>query len=338
MNSLRLRDIEEKVLAGRKLLKKEALYLSTLSGQDTIDLFCSANRVRRHFRGDAVDLCAIVNAKSGKCPEDCAYCAQSSKSSAKIAAYSLLEKKTVLEKAREAKKGGARRFCIVTSGRRVSGKELDRIADMVSSIRSLGLLPCATLGLLTGKDLQTLQRAGLARYHNNLEASKRFFPSLCTTHTYQEKIHTIQSANDIGLSVCSGGIFGLGETWQDRIDMAFALRAIGPDSVPINFFTPIQGTRLSRRKPLAPLEALKIISIYRLILPDKQIRVCGGRLQTLGDLHPFIFLAGADGLLVGNYLTTLGRGYDEDVSMIKNLGLDNAQHLPVIQSSMPQTI
>ena len=338
MNSLRLRDIEEKVLAGRTLLKKDARYLSTLSGQDAVDLFCSANRVRRHFRGNAVDLCAIVNAKSGKCPEDCAYCAQSSKSSTKIAAYSLLEKKTVLEKAREAKKGGARRFCIVTSGKRVSETEIEKIADMVSSVRSIGLLPCATLGLITRRDLQTLKKAGLERYHNNLETSERFFPSICTTHSYEDKVSTIHSARDTGLSICSGGIFGLGETWQDRIDMAFALRAIEPDSVPINFFNPIQGTKLSRRKPLAPLEALTIISIYRFILPDKQIRVCGGRLHILGDLHPFIFLAGADGLLVGNYLTTLGRGYAEDIRMIRNLGLDNAQHLPVIQSSMPQTI
>ena len=324
MNSLRLRDIEEKVLAGRTLLKKDARYLSTLSGQDAIDLSCSANRVRRHFRGNAVDLCSIVNAKSGKCPEDCAYCAQSSKSSAKIAAYALLEKKAVIEKAREAKKGGAKRFCIVTSGKRVSGKELYAIADMVSSVRSTGLLPCATLGLLTGEDLQVLKKAGLERYHNNLETSERYFSSICSTLSYEEKVSTIYSARDSGLSVCSGGIFGIGETWQDRIDMAYALRAIGPDSVPINFFTPIQGTKLGRRRPLAPLEALKIISIYRFILPDKQIRVCGGRLQTLGELNPFIFLAGADGLLIGNYLTTLGRGYEEDLIMIKNLGFTAA--------------
>ena len=324
MNSFRLRDIEEKVLTNRKLLKKEALYLSTLSGQNAIELFSSANRVRGHFRGNIIDLCSIVNAKSGKCPEDCAYCAQSSKSSSKIASYSLIEKKAVIEKAAEAKKGGAKRFCIVTSGRRVSEKEIEKIADMVSSVRSIGLLPCATLGLLTGEDLQVLKNAGLERYHNNLETSERFFPGICSTHSYKEKIETIKSAQHTGLSVCSGGIFGLGETWQDRIDMAFALRNIGPDSVPINFYIPIQGTKLSSREPLEPLEALKIISIYRFILPDKQIRICGGRLQILEKFNSYIFFAGADGLLVGNYLTTIGRGYEEDMSMIRNLGLDTA--------------
>ncbi|NJD56631.1 MAG: biotin synthase BioB [Nitrospirae bacterium] len=286
-----------------------------------MELLPAANRIRRHFRGNRVDLCAIVNAKSGKCSEDCAYCAQSAKSTAEITSYALLGKKTVLQKAEDAGNNGAKRFCIVTSGRRISEKELPRIADMVSSVRSLGLLPCATLGLLSEQDLKLLKNAGLERYHNNLETSERFFPAICTTHSYREKVRTIRAAVSAGLSVCSGGIFGLGETWQDRIDMAFALADLGPDSIPVNFLSPVTGTKLGRNKPLPPLEALKIISIYRFILPDRQIRVCGGRLQTLGEMNAFIFLAGADGLLVGNYLTTLGRGYAEDLDLIRNLGL-----------------
>jgi len=313
--------IEEKVLTGRKLSAKDAVFLSSLQDQAVMDLFSAANRIRNHFRGNHVDLCAIVNAKSGKCPEDCSYCAQSSRSTAAIPSYALLGKKAVIEKAHVARKGGAKRFCIVTSGKRVSAEELAYIAEMVSSVRSIGLLPCATLGLLSEQDLVLLKDAGLERYHNNLETSERFFPRVCTTHSYAEKMRTIRDAASAGLSVCSGGIFGLGEAWHDRIDMAFALRDLEPDSVPINFLSPIKGTKLSRKKPPAPLEALKIISIYRFILPDREIRVCGGRLQTLGDLNAFIFFAGADGLLVGNYLTTLGRGYQEDLDLVRQLGL-----------------
>jgi biotin synthase len=321
MSSGRLTRIEIKALSQKRLSPTDAEFLASISGQDLFELFSAANRIRNHFQGNNVDLCSIVNAKSGKCPEDCSYCAQSTKSRAQITDYPLLDKKRVFAKAAEAKKGGAKRFCIVTSGKRVSGKELLKIADMLSGVKKLGLLPCATLGLLTRDDLKLLKKAGLKRYHNNLETSERFFPNICTTHSYYEKKETIRSAREVGLSVCSGGIFGLGETWQDRIDMAFALRDLDPDSVPINFLAPIKGTTLSRQKPLEPLEALKIISLYRFILPDKQIRVCGGRLQTLAELNSFIFLAGASGLLIGNYLTTLGRGCEDDVRLIRNLGL-----------------
>ena len=320
MSTDRLKKIETRALSQKKLSKADAEFLASISGQDIFSLFSAANRIRDHFQGDQIDLCSIVNAKSGKCPEDCSYCAQSAKSRASVTAYPLLDKKQVLARAAEAKKGGAKRFCIVTSGRRVSGRELASIAEMVSGVKTLGLLPCATLGLLGRDDLTLLKRAGLDRYHNNLETSERFFPSICTTHSYTEKKETIRYAREAGLSVCSGGIFGLGETWRDRIEMAFTLRDLDPDSVPINFLAPIRGTALGRQRPLSPLEALMIISIYRFILPDKQIRVCGGRLQTLNELNSYIFLAGASGLLIGNYLTTLGRGYEDDIRLIRDLG------------------
>lgn len=316
-----LKSIEEKVLDGSKISHEEALFISSLPSQDIFDLFSSANRIREHFRGNTVDLCAIINAKSGACPEDCSYCAQSAKSSAEIKTFCLVEKETVLEKAQEAKEGGARRFCIVTSGKKASATDLEKIAEMVSAVRKLGLLPCATLGLLSGEDLLLLKDAGLERYHNNLETSERFFSEICTTHTYQDKIETIREVKSSGLSLCSGGIFGLGETWDDRIDMALALRDIGPDSVPVNFLTPVKGTRLGVQKLLNPFDALKIISLYRFILPDKEIRVCGGRIQTLGEFNSFIFPAGADGLLTGNYLTTLGRNFKDDLKLINHYGL-----------------
>jgi biotin synthase len=316
-----LKNIEEKVLGGSKISRDEALFITSLPGQEIFDLISSANRIRHYFRGDSVDLCAIINAKSGACSEDCSYCAQSAKSTTEINTFQLVEKERVMEKAEEAKKGGAKRFCIVTSGKKASPRDLAKIASMVSGVRRLGLLPCATLGLQSKEDLLLLKDAGLERYHNNLETSEGFFPEICTTHTYRDKIETIRAVKSAGLSLCSGGIFGLGETWEDRIDMAFELRDIGPDSVPINFLTPVKGTRLGLQKLLDPFDALKIISLYRFILPDKEIRVCGGRIQTLGELHSFIFPAGADGLLTGNYLTTLGRNFEGDLKLIDQYGL-----------------
>lgn len=319
-----IKDIESKALSGEGISREDALFISTISGHDIFDLFFSANRIRNTFRGDRIDLCAIVNAKSGACPEDCSYCAQSVKSSSEIIAFSLLNKSIVLEKASEAKDGGARRFCIVTSGKKASAKDLKEIAKMVSVIREMGLLPCATLGLLNKDELIMLKDAGLERYHHNIETSERFFSEICTTHTYQDKIKTMMQVRSAGLSLCSGGIFGLGEEWEDRIDMAFALKEVNPDSVPINFLTPIKGTRLGIREHLEPFEALKIISLYRLILPDKEIRICGGRMQTLGEFNSFIFFAGADGLLTGNYLTTLGRKFEDDLKLIRQYGLTQA--------------
>ncbi len=176
--------------------------------------------------------------------------------------------------------------------------------------------------MLDYEQLKLLKDAGLYRYHHNLETSEEFFSEICTTHTFKDKIKTIETARSLGLSICSGGIFGLGESWEDRIEMAFVLAEIGVDSVPINFFTPIKGTLLGRRELLNPVEALKIIAIYRLIFPKSEIRICGGRPVTLRDLHSYIFFAGADGLLLGNYLTTYGRDPEDDLQMIKDIGLE----------------
>jgi biotin synthase len=316
-----LHELEKKVIDGGALSRDEAVFLTSPAGQGIFDLLGAAGRIRNRFRGDFIDLCAIINAKSGACPEDCAYCAQSSKSSAGIAVYPLAQKMGIMEKAMEAKQGGAKRFCIVTSGRKVSVRELERIADAVSGVREIGLLPCATLGLLSQEEIGLLKECGLERYHHNLETSKNFFPVICSTHTYGDKLQTIRAAKAAGVSLCCGGIFGLGESWQDRVDMAFALKELDPDSVPLNFLTPIKGTTLGSRATVEPLEALKIIALFRFVLPDKEIRVCGGRIQTLGDLHSFIFLAGADGLLTGNYLTTTGRSYEDDLTLIRLHGL-----------------
>jgi biotin synthase len=316
-----IKQLEEKILRGGAISKEDAFYIAEISGDDILNLFVSANKIRNHFRGNRVELCSIINAKSGACPEDCSFCAQSSKSKAEIDVYPLVKKEIVVRKAEEAKQSGARRFSIVTSGRKSSGKNLSAIADMISGIRDIGLLPCASLGLLGEKELEMLKSAGFERYHHNLETSERFFPKICSTHSYSDKLKTIDAVKSVGLSICSGGIFGLGETWQDRIDMAFLLKDLGVDSVPINFLIPIKGTTLGHRGLLHPFEALKILSLYRLILPQKEIRICGGRMQILNEFNSMIFFAGADSLLTGNYLTTTGRSYKDDMRLIELCGL-----------------
>jgi biotin synthase len=316
-----VKHLEERILEGGEITREDATRLAQISGSDLICLFASANKIREHFRGNIVGLCSIMNAKSGACPEDCAFCAQSLRSEAEIDVYPLLDKDLVVQKANEAKKTGIKRFSIVTSGRKVSESNLITISEMISEIRDIGLQPCASLGLLGEDALSLLKTAGLERYHHNLEASEEFFPRVCTTHSYPDKIRTIHVARSAGLSLCSGGIFGMGESWRDRIDMAFALKELDVDSIPINFLIPIQGIPLCHRDFLHPFEALKIVSIYRFILPQKEIRICGGRVQVLGEFNSMVFLAGADGMITGDYLTTLGRSPEDDLRMVKTYGL-----------------
>ena len=313
--------LADKVLKGGLLTKEDAFQIAGVQRKNLFNLFSFANKIREKFTADSVDLCAIVNAKSGACPEDCSYCAQSSKSKSGIEVYPLIRKEVVLEKAKEAKEAGVKRFCIVTSGRRIGKNELLEIISMIKSIRRIGLLPCATLGLLNREELSLLKDSGLERYHHNLETSERFFPEICRTHTYHDKLKTIEAAKSAGLSICSGGIFGLGETWEDRIDMAFALKELDVNSIPVNFLIPVKGTAMAERDVLHPFEALKIISLYRFLLPQKEIRVCGGRMQVLGEFNSMVFMAGADSLLTGNYLTTTGRTVKDDLKLIRDYGL-----------------
>lgn len=315
-------NLAKKIKNNYLINKTEALELVKIPAYYNFSLFSSANLIRHHFKGRKIELCAIVNAKSGYCSEDCTFCAQSSISKADIIKYQLIDEKQIIDLARNMKSYGVKRFSIVTSGRKVSKKEILKIADIITEIKKIDLLPCASLGLLKKEELKTLKSAGLERYHHNLETSERYFPMICTSHSYKDKLITIESALSVGLSMCSGGVFGLGESWIDRIDMAFKLRELGIDSVPINFLIPIKGTKLGMRKPLKPLEALKIVSIYRFILPKHEVRICGGRLQILKEFHPFVIFSGADSIMTGNYLTTMGRKPEDDINMIKLAGYE----------------
>jgi biotin synthase len=286
-------------------------------------LFYGASRLRDHYHGRGVKLCAIVNAKSGRCPEDCAFCAQSAHHQTEIGGYSLMHPDEILLKAQEAKAMGARRFAIVTSGTALSTEELD---DAVRAIRLIkdeaGLIPCASLGMLTKEAALRLKEAGLNRYHHNLETACSFFPQICNTHAYEEDLDTLRQAKEAGLQVCSGGIFGLGESPEQRLELAYTLKEQLVDSVALNFLVPIAGTPLEKAAPLTPREHLRFVALFRFILPDTDIRICGGREYGLRDLHPLVFWAGASGIMIGNYLTTKGRDHQADMQMIQDLGLE----------------
>lgn len=318
----RIRDLASMACAGKHLDRAQGLEIVAVpDGSALYELLALAGKIRETHRGRRADLCAIVSAKTGACPEDCAYCAQSSRSSATILTHPLMDGELIMRKATEAKAGGARRFSIVTSGHGPTPDELIRIRGMISAIRDLGLSPCASLGMISADALRSLRDAGLNRYHHNLETSRAYFPRICSTHSYDDKLRTIEAVHEAGLSLCSGGIVGMGESWADRIALAIEARGAGVDSVPINFLQPIAGTPLGEHAIMRPMEALKVIALFRFLLPQAEVRLAGGRIQCLGEFNSMVFLAGADGLITGDCLTTAGRRPDDDIDLAKAYGM-----------------
>lgn len=309
------------VVTGKLIDHSAISSVAILRDADLWDLFTAAGRIRDHFRGRRVGLCSIVNAKSGMCGEDCSYCAQSSHHVTNAPVFPFISVDRIAEAAEVAKKNGAKWFSIVTSGRGIdSPQELEIAAEGIRRIQETGLSPCASLGTLRKEQFAYLKAAGLRRYHHNIETSREYFPRICSTHSFDERLEVISHAQSLGISLCSGGILGMGESLQDRISMAFTLRELKVDSVPINFLVPIKGTPLEHVPPISPLEALHAIALFRFILPDKEIRVCGGRGSALGQLHPLILAAGADGFMIGDYLTTAGLEPEGDRKMINDMG------------------
>ncbi len=316
-----INNITKKIFQNKKLATTEINSLIELG--DPISLFYAASKVREHFKGNKIFTCSIINAKSGLCSEDCAFCAQSRFHNTGVKVYPLLPKEELIQRGLFMAENGATHFSFVTSGKMLSNRELDKICEAAYIIKDkTNINLCASLGLLTKDKAQCLIQAGISRYHHNLETSKSFFKNICTTHEYEEDIETIKVAKDAGLLVCSGGIMGLGEDFGQRIELASLLRDLDVDSIPINFLNPIKGTRLEDRPFLPPMEALSCISIFRLLNPDKDITICGGREVCLSDLQSWIFMAGANGVMIGNYLTTLGRDIESDLKMIRDLGLE----------------
>lgn len=316
-------DSAQSILSGARLTTEQALRLSEAEGSDLYLLLTEAGNIREHFFGKKVTLCSIINAKSGRCPENCAFCAQSAHHITHAQTYPLVEEDELLRCAKAAENNGASCYGIITSGTGISkGEELERICNAIHRIKhETGINPSCSLGILDLETAIILRDAGMVTYHHNLETSRSFFPNICTSHDYEEDIETIRVVKKAGLKVCSGGIFGLGESMAQRIEMLITLRDLEVDSIPINFLDPVAGTRLEKANFLSPLECLKTIAISRFLIPDKQIKVCGGREYNLRELQSMIFMAGASGMMTGNYLTKQGRSPDTDRAMIHDLGL-----------------
>ena len=288
--------------------------LDTLKNKMTI--------LREEYFGNSVHLCSLVNAKNGKCSEDCRYCAQSAHYKTEIENYPLMSSEDMYQKALMDASLEIDNFSIVTSGPALKEKEIDLICRTIEKISSeTALKPCASLGRLTSKQFNKLKAAGLKRYHHNLETSKRFYPKICTTHSWEERVETVLLAKATGFKICSGGLFGLGETWEDRVDLAITLKELDVDSIPINFLTAIPGTPLEKQEKLTVDEALKIVALYRYILPDKTVRICGGRPTVLGTRQDEIYNVGANAIMTGNYLTSYGISPEQDIKTINKLGL-----------------
>ena len=298
-----------------------ALALATDPALRPLELLAAASRVREAHFGDRVSLCAIVSARSGGCGEDCAFCAQSRRADAGTPATPLLPEETLVARAHAARAAGATEFSVVTSGRQLGPGDLARVARVLDAERGLGLLRCASLGTLSEEALRGLADAGLQVFHHNLEAGPRFYPRIVTSRAFEDNVRTVRAAKAAGLEVCSGGVFGMGETWEDRIELLGVLRDLGVGRVPVNFLNPIPGTPLGDRPLLPPWEALRILALARLVLPRARITVAGGREVVLRQLQPLVFAAGATGILIGDYLTTRGRAAAEDLAMIHDLGL-----------------
>jgi len=338
-----------RVLNGEKLSRAELLSLAESSQENPFDLLYWANRIRTENFGRAVKLCSIVAGKTGACSEDCKWCAQSAKyetpgspcCSGASNSPARTEVEAIKQAAKEASQAGAASIGIVNSGRKPSEKDINDAVDaaqLVTSDNMCGdLQMCASLGELDDQTAQKLVAAGFTRYNHNLETSKAFYPKMVTTHKYEDRINCLKTAKKAGLSICCGGIFGLGETWQDRIDLAITLRdEIGPAVVPLNFLHPIEGTPLETNKPLEPMEILRIIAVFRFALPYVDIKIAGGREKNLGDLQSWIFYAGGTSFLIGNYLTTIGRPPEDDLRMISDLGLEIVRKLPQKPSKTPK--
>ena len=310
--------LKSKVLAGGEVTREEALELMDAPLEE---LSQAADQLREHFCGDRFDLCTIVNGKCGKCSEDCKYCAQSAHYHTSLEeSYPLLSTEELVKGAAENKRQGVLRYSIVTSGRKLSDREVDQVCESIRAIREqVGIEVCVSFGLLGEEAFRKLKEAGASRVHCNLESSRRYFPQVCTTHTYDEKIETMKAAQRAGLSVCSGGIIGLGETMEDRIDMVLTARKLGVKSVPVNLLNPIPGTPYEHNPVLTEDELRRVVAIFRFLIPDGNIRLAGGR-GLLEDKGARCFCSGANAAISGDMLTTAGITVERDLEMLRKLG------------------
>jgi biotin synthase len=306
---------------------EEALELGALTDQEEIgELVERAWQVRADRFGDSTDMCSLVNAKSGGCAEDCGFCAQSRYAEADTPMHAMMEPEQILEHAKAAEAAGAHRFCMVTQGQGLSKRDFAKIVEGAKLVSEhTNLKRCASIGHMSVDRAKQLKEAGIQRVHHNVETSRSYYPEVSTTVRYEGRIRTIDAVNEAGLESCVGGILNLGETPRQRVEMAFELAEIDPDSVPINLLNPRTGTKFGDRELMDPWEVVKWVAIFRLILPDALFRLCGGRVENLGELQPLAVKAGLNGVMMGNFLTTLGVEPAEDREMFEELGLNVAR-------------
>jgi biotin synthase len=318
--------LARRVLDGGQITREEALFLLDLEDSaDIFDLLSWANRIREKFKGKKIHLCSIVNAKAGACSENCSFCAQSSFYQTGSPRYGFVDPEPVAEAADEANQNGVTAVGLVAAWKGLNeGPMLDEVCARVREMKAAGKTrPDVSLGIIKSQRVaDRLKEAGVECYGHNLESSRRFFPRTCTTHTFDDRLETIGYLKQAGIKICSGGIIGMGESREDRCDLAFELKAIGANVVPINILNPIPGTPFEKNPPLPVLEILKTIACFRFILPRQEIMIAGGRTVNLRDAQSMIFMAGASALMVGNYLTTLNQPVEKDLQMLKDLGLD----------------
>ena len=315
-----------RVIEGGQITREEALRLFAIRDQsDLMDLISWANRIREHFKGNKIHLCSIVNAKAGGCSENCSFCAQSAFYQTASPRYGFVDPEPVAQASDEAEQNQVTAVGLVAAWRGLNeGPMLDEVCDRIKEMKEAGKTrPDASLGLISSQNVANrLKEAGLECYGHNLESSRRFFPEHCTTHSYDDRLQTIEYLKTAGIKICSGGIIGMGEVERDRCDLAFEVKAIGASVVPINILNPIEGTPFEKQEPLEPMRILQTIACFRFILPDREIMIAGGRTKNLRELQSMIFAAGASALMVGNYLTTLNEPLEKDLQMIRDLGLD----------------
>ncbi|MEB3278221.1 MAG: biotin synthase BioB [Lyngbya sp.] len=341
-----LNELADRIIAGDLLSRSRALALAEqINTQDEIMLLCeAADRVRQACCGNVVDLCSIINVKSGNCSENCSFCSQSAHHPGENSpVYGLKSPEEILAIAKAAEAAGAKRFCLVSQGRgpkysSPKSAEFEQILETVKRILAeTNIKPCCALGEVTPEQAQALARSGVTRYNHNLEASENFYPQIVSSHSWGDRVETVKNLKAAGIQACTGGILGMGETWEDRIDLALALRELEVESVPLNLLNPREGTPLGDRPKLDPYEALKAIAIFRLILPKQILRYAGGREAVMGELQSLGLKSGINAMLIGHYLTTLGQSPEQDHAMLESLGLVGGEVLqsPVTSHQSP---
>ncbi len=318
---MKLEEIKEKALRGESATKEEAEWLSVYENLD--ELCDAACEVARKWQGTGVDSCSIVNARSGQCGEDCKWCAQASRHHTGCLTYNFLDAEEVMRAAKANDEAGIRKLSLVTSGRKVVKKDLEKFCDVFRMLKdNTDLHLCASMGLLDEEEMQMLKEAGVRRYHCNMETSSKFFKTLCTTHSPEDKKRTIEAARRCGLEICSGGIIGMGESMADRIDFAFELLDLDVDSVPVNILNPIKGTPLQDTPLISEEEIIRTIAVFRFILPIKSLRFAGGRMRLSHESMLRIMKGGMNGVLMGDMLTTVSNTIADDRVLFKEAGLE----------------